>query len=188
MPNGVTDRVAGERRQRGWSIRAAAHAGGISNTLWGRYEAGEAELSGRIRQAVATAFGWPMSWPEDPGAGGPDVRDEAAERFAELLDARSACSLLGLSHSSGASIDSIDEVGDPRGGLIGERASGRRQVAGVLAGSFGLVLHEVSHHTFGVRHRPAPAICLPPVQIGGTVADNRPSPTGAEYPSAELGT
>lgn len=86
MPNEATDRVAGERRQRGWSIRAAANAGGISNTLWGRYENGEAELSGRIRQAVATAFGWPMSWPEEP-ASGAGVRDEAAERFAELLDA-----------------------------------------------------------------------------------------------------
>jgi hypothetical protein len=55
--------VISERRRRGWSIRTAAERGAVSNTTWGRFEAGH-QLTGTMRQAVARAFTWPLSWPE----------------------------------------------------------------------------------------------------------------------------
>lgn len=58
------EKVLQERRKRGWSVRRAAGAGHISNTTWGRYEAGDLELSGAIHNAIAVAFGWPHDWPD----------------------------------------------------------------------------------------------------------------------------
>src|SRR4051794_41026898 len=61
-------RVRDERWRRGWSIRRAAEeatAAGArtTNTTWGSFEAGDADPSGRMREAVAAAFGWPPDWP-----------------------------------------------------------------------------------------------------------------------------
>lgn len=64
MTESPRDKVLRERRKRGWSVRKAAIAGHISNTTWGRYESGELELSGAIRNAIAVAFGWPSDWPD----------------------------------------------------------------------------------------------------------------------------
>jgi hypothetical protein len=56
--------VQAERHRRALSIRQAARMADVSNTHWGDMEAGRAPLTGRMRQAVATAFDWPLDWPE----------------------------------------------------------------------------------------------------------------------------
>jgi transcriptional regulator with XRE-family HTH domain len=66
MDEALRQRLLHERRTRGMSARAAAAAGGVSNTTWGRLEAGEIDLTERTRLAVATAFGWQIDWPENP--------------------------------------------------------------------------------------------------------------------------
>jgi transcriptional regulator with XRE-family HTH domain len=60
------ERVRLERRVRGLSARQAAALGGVSNTLWSSWERDESVPTGsKIRMAVATAFDWPTTWPED---------------------------------------------------------------------------------------------------------------------------
>lgn len=59
------DVVKAERLRRGWSVRRAATNGAVSNTTWGRFEH-DGQLTDRMRQAVARAFGWDPVWPEDP--------------------------------------------------------------------------------------------------------------------------
>lgn len=85
----LRDRVAAERNRRGWSVRTAAQAGGISNTLWGRFENGDSDVTPKVRHGVARAFDWPDEWPERtpelPQLA--EIRDEAAERFGAILDA-----------------------------------------------------------------------------------------------------
>lgn len=64
---GVTDlidRVELERRLRGWSVREAGAQGGISNTTWASFEA-TGMVTPKVRIAIAKAFGWPSSWPEE---------------------------------------------------------------------------------------------------------------------------
>lgn len=74
-----------ERNRRGWSIRRCATAGGISNTHWGEVEKGTSALTDKVREAVATAFGWPLDWPENPPA-----PPAVAERDDQVLAAIAA--------------------------------------------------------------------------------------------------
>ena len=55
--------VKRERERRGWSIRDAANHGGISNETWGRFEH-SGRITNKVRQAVAEAFDWPLTWPD----------------------------------------------------------------------------------------------------------------------------
>lgn len=55
--------VQEERARRALSARKAAELGGITNTVWSKYEAG-GNLTPGVRKGVAQAFGWPTSWPE----------------------------------------------------------------------------------------------------------------------------
>lgn len=90
-------RVANERRIRGWSVRKAAQLGRISNSTWGGWENGALELGDAMRIAVATAFDWEPTWPENPppdpfnaASDAPDLHklaDEIAALRAELADA-----------------------------------------------------------------------------------------------------
>lgn len=80
MSDDLRQRVERERKRRGWSVRAAATAGGTSNTTWGRFEKGEIELTPTMQQAVAEAFGWDTAWPEL------DFSDVANDALAALLE------------------------------------------------------------------------------------------------------
>ena len=65
---GVTDlleRVRIERQLKGWSMRDAASAGGISNQAWSVFERGGPITRG-VHQAVMQAFGWPETWQTNP--------------------------------------------------------------------------------------------------------------------------
>ena len=79
--------VITERNRRGWSIRrAAVETGGIiSNVWWGKFEDGSVDLTDKVREAVATAFGWPLDWPENPPA-----PPAVAERDDQVLAAIAA--------------------------------------------------------------------------------------------------
>jgi hypothetical protein len=81
--------VITERSRRGMSAREAARTGGITNTVWSKFEAG-GNITPGIRNAVANAFGWPYSWPErlpeltaDPVA----QKDDIMQRLDELAAA-----------------------------------------------------------------------------------------------------
>lgn len=87
----LRDLVTRERRQRYRSVRAAAIAGGISNTRWQHYESGEIGVTDAIRRGVAVAFGWPVDWPENPvtadqPASGDDAQPTRAD-LARMIDA-----------------------------------------------------------------------------------------------------
>jgi hypothetical protein len=58
--------VTSERLRRGWSVRVAAAKSDneISNTTWGRYEAGDGQLTPNVQRAVSAAFKWPANWPD----------------------------------------------------------------------------------------------------------------------------
>jgi hypothetical protein len=55
----------------------------VSNTAWGRFENGEG-LKPRVQQAVAAAFGWPSSWPEESDQADPDE----LSRLREIVQAQ----------------------------------------------------------------------------------------------------
>lgn len=86
----LRQRVTAWRTRRGLSIRRAATLGGISNETWGRYEE-TGKLTPTIRSAVASAFGWPADWPENPPVEdetdplklGPDTR-KMLDKLTEL--------------------------------------------------------------------------------------------------------
>lgn len=64
------ERVAREMRVRGWSVRrvaatASERGAHVTNTTLGRYLDG-GEATPKVRQAIAAAFDWSGSWPEDP--------------------------------------------------------------------------------------------------------------------------
>lgn len=61
----LADRVRHERLRRGWSVRDAAAAGGISNTYWGQFEDYKQPLTPTIAAAVARAFDWEDTWPDE---------------------------------------------------------------------------------------------------------------------------
>lgn len=75
----LIERVRMERRLRGWSVRQAAAAGGISNQAWSVFERGGA-ITGGIHRAVMQAFSWPETWQTDP----PEVPIGQADVVAEL--------------------------------------------------------------------------------------------------------
>lgn len=99
MSDGPKARVIAERERRGWSIRTAAKAGGVSNTAWTDYESGKRRLSQKMQQAVSTAYGWDIGWPTASRVT-PTLGDDAhtrlvridanvealMERFADLLE------------------------------------------------------------------------------------------------------
>lgn len=62
--NVYADRVRQERLHRGWSVRAAAQRGDISNTYWAEFEDYRQPLTPTIAAAVAMAFGWSEDWPD----------------------------------------------------------------------------------------------------------------------------
>jgi len=78
------------RRLRGMSQRAAAQAGEVSNTTWGRLESGEIGLTPVTVLAVARAFNWPEDWPESPPdekVSEPDVAlREAVDVLTDRID------------------------------------------------------------------------------------------------------
>ena len=76
----IADRVRRERLGRGWSVRQAAAAGGISNTYWGEFEDYKRSLTPLIANAVARAFGWPEDWADGV------TMDELAERTFRVSD------------------------------------------------------------------------------------------------------
>jgi hypothetical protein len=71
--------VIEERQRRGMSARRASEIGGITNTVWSKFEAG-GNITPGLRKAVANAFGWPHSWPEQL----PDLTPEPEAREDEL--------------------------------------------------------------------------------------------------------
>jgi transcriptional regulator with XRE-family HTH domain len=79
------DDVKRERERRGWSIRDAAHHGGISNETWGRYEH-SGRITPRIRQAVSEAFDWPLSWPDMASQADVDVVVTKLDSLARLVE------------------------------------------------------------------------------------------------------
>lgn len=84
----LRERVTAARRLRGWSIRAAAYAGGIANTTWGNWENGNVEEpSDKVRSAVSKAFDWPMDWPENPLPPNDHATYETLDAIATRLDA-----------------------------------------------------------------------------------------------------
>jgi hypothetical protein len=60
--------VAHVRQQRALTLGAAASAsdGRISHETWRRFERGDGELTKRVREGIAKAFGWDLTWPENP--------------------------------------------------------------------------------------------------------------------------
>jgi len=92
------ERVGLERRLRGWSVREAARHGGVSNTLWGKWEQGAA--SAQMIPAVAQAFGWPADWESNPPPVTMPPPDDLASRVAELE--RAVLLLLEEARSRGA--------------------------------------------------------------------------------------
>jgi len=60
--------VRNERLRRGWSMRRAAEAAGVSHTWWDLVERGAQRRHDKAREAVAQAFGWPLDWVENPPA------------------------------------------------------------------------------------------------------------------------
>ena len=84
--NPQADRVRAERLSRGWSVRDAARASGISNTWWGRFEDGIQPLTDGIVAGVAQAFGWPAEWPTvNPPADDQPVTRQELEALKESL-------------------------------------------------------------------------------------------------------
>jgi hypothetical protein len=75
----LRERVAEERRQRGWlSVRSAAVAAteagaSISYTTWNDWESGKRPLGDSMRRAVMLLFDWPYGWPENPPPAGGEV-------------------------------------------------------------------------------------------------------------------
>lgn len=61
------DAVRRERIRRGWSQREAARRGQVSNTMWSMFESYQRELTPAVVEAIARAYGWPMTWADDPG-------------------------------------------------------------------------------------------------------------------------
>lgn len=86
--------IAAERERRGLSVRRAAQMGGVSNTTWARFEAGDTPLTGKMRLAVAEAFGWSTDWPEldqpAPAGDNSDVVLDSLERVTDLVSGISA--------------------------------------------------------------------------------------------------
>lgn len=76
------------RFRRGWSVRAAAQAAGLSNTTWGRIESRDTTISPKTGRAIGEAFGWPAEWwtgSEAPEASTPPGdADGLLDRVAEL--------------------------------------------------------------------------------------------------------
>jgi hypothetical protein len=103
MSDILRERVARERKLRYKSDRAAADAGGISNTSWSRFMAG-GELTDQIRHAVATAFDWPTDWPEhlpnDTPSNGVKRPNDVELRLGQIL---------GAAEKAGEVLESMDE-------------------------------------------------------------------------------
>lgn len=87
---GPANRVRLERLRRGWSVRDAARASGISNTYWGAFEDFRQPLTPTIADAVARAFGWDTGWADrlvdglEPVALAPEPEPDVAEAIAKL--------------------------------------------------------------------------------------------------------
>lgn len=66
----LRDLVATVRKQRALTLAAAANLtdGKLSSETWRRFENGQGELTKRVREGVALAFGWELTWPEQPPA------------------------------------------------------------------------------------------------------------------------
>lgn len=67
--------VKRERRLRGWSVRSAATAGGVSNTTWAAYES-TGVLTDAMQRAIVRAFGWESTWADDVTAEPPAVEHD----------------------------------------------------------------------------------------------------------------
>jgi transcriptional regulator with XRE-family HTH domain len=133
--------VLRERRKRGWSVRRAAGAGHISNTTWGRYESGDLELSGAIRNAIAVAFGWPPDWPErevpdwDAAVSDATVKVTAALERIEARIEGEVSSQLAEHH--GRLLD-VETRLQEQAGLLRDLAKNRRRRSGPGSGSAAL--------------------------------------------------
>ena len=87
----LADKVRRERLQRGWSVRDAARAGGISNTFWGNFEDYRQALTPLLTAAVSRAFEWSDDWANAAiaernatGTGGQSISYVSTTRFDEL--------------------------------------------------------------------------------------------------------
>ena len=81
------ERMAVERKRRGWSQRQAAEHAQIAHSLWSLMENGDRPISDKSRVAIAAAFDWPLDWPDvEPGAPPQSVSefDALKERVADL--------------------------------------------------------------------------------------------------------
>ena len=58
------ERVAIERRLRGWSQRDAATEGGTSNQTWSTFER-TGRVTDAVQAAVKMAFDWPIDWADN---------------------------------------------------------------------------------------------------------------------------
>jgi hypothetical protein len=81
------------RLRRHWTRNDAAEASGLTirPETWRAFERADYKLTPRVRTAVARAYGWPDSWPEELPADD-DVKPQAAnlhelaERIERLAD------------------------------------------------------------------------------------------------------
>lgn len=103
------EHVRNERNRRGWSVRSAATAGGISNTTWGGFES-TGRVTDAVRIGVAQAFDWPTTWPESPPALTPLVDGEPSNAdLSAKLDAllQSNAALHELVRNMGAVVERL---------------------------------------------------------------------------------
>lgn len=94
--NPLAERVRAERLGRGWSVRDAASAAGLSNTWWARFEEGLQPITDGIVAGVALAFEWPADWPTQPDDGPlAALRAQMAELAARVDELQEQVELLG---------------------------------------------------------------------------------------------
>lgn len=109
--------VVAERRRRGWSVRTAAIAGGVSNTTWGTFERTGA-ITPAVQRAVVTAYGWPADWWDNPPA-------QAGPHPGEVAELRSLVAEMAAQQTEVAA-----QVAALQAELAELRASSRREDLG----------------------------------------------------------
>lgn len=104
--NELANLVRAERLRRGWSVRQAAAAAGISNTWWGKFEDGRQPLTPMIANGVAKAYDWPTEWAAAPAS---MPRPEEVSRLFELVaDLAERVAEMSRSHAAmGAALERL---------------------------------------------------------------------------------
>lgn len=126
----LLERIRQERRRRGWSMRAAASAAGVSNTTWSRMEAGAVPITPQMSQAIAHAFEWPSNWEtnldgtlQQPMSS--VAADDLLERIrAELEASERRMEQMFRRYTEGTDSGDDDERGDREVGIRSEHGDG----------------------------------------------------------------